>query len=124
MRYRIFSVAVTAAAATIMLAGCSISLTPQILEVSGSDVAVTRRRQDSRPRSGRAREVDCGTDSVKLEVGTSLTCVLTDPGTDLEYDVVVTFTEVTGRRLLRSTSRSPIRRTIRRSPRSIRRRRP
>lgn len=95
MRYRIFSVAVTAAAATIMLAGCSISLTPQILEVPASDIAVTVEDKIE-AEIGSRPEVDCGTDDVKLEVSASLTCLLTDVGTGLEYDVVVTFTEVTG----------------------------
>ncbi len=95
MRSRILSLAVGAAAAAVLLSGCTFSFTPQIPEVAGSDVALAvedklEEEVGSRP------DVDCGDDAVQLEVDTTLTCVLTDPGTDLEYDVVVTFTKVTG----------------------------
>ena len=95
MRSRILSLTVGAAAVAVLLSGCNFSFTPQIPVVAGSDVAVAvedKLEQDV----GTRPEVDCGDDDVPLEVGTSLTCVLTDPGTDLEYDVVVSFTKVTG----------------------------
>jgi hypothetical protein len=95
LRSRILSLAIGAAAAAVLLSGCSISFTPQIPVVAGSDVATAvedKLEQDV----GTRPEVDCGDNEVPLEVGTSLTCVLTDPGTDLEYDVVVEFTKVTG----------------------------
>ena len=95
MRSRILSLAVGAAAAAVLLSGCSFSFTPQIPEIAGSDVA-TSVEDKLEADVGTRPEVDCGTDPVLLEVGTTLTCQLTDPGTALEYDVVVTFTEVTG----------------------------
>lgn len=95
MRSRILSLAVGAAAAAVLLSGCVPSFTPQIPEIDASDVAVAV--EDKLEETvGTRPEVDCGTDPVTLEVTASLTCVLTDPGTDLEYDVVVTFTKVTG----------------------------
>jgi hypothetical protein len=95
LRSRILSLAVGAAAAAVLLSGCSFSLTPQIPEIAGSDVA-TSVEDKLEADVGTRPEVDCGSDPVLLEVGTTLTCVLTDPGTELEYDVVVTFTKVTG----------------------------
>jgi len=96
LRFRILSLAVGAAVAAVLLSGCTnFSLTPQIPEVAGSDVAVAVEDK-LEEEVGTRPEVDCGDDDVQLEVGTNLTCVLTDPGTDLEYDVVVTFTTVTG----------------------------
>lgn len=95
MRSRILSLAVGAAATAVLLSGCNFSFTPQIPEVAGSDVAVAVEDK-LEEQVGARPEVDCGGDTVQLEVGTTLTCLLTDPGTDLEYDVVVTFTKVTG----------------------------
>lgn len=95
MRSRILSLAVGAAATAVLLSGCNFSFTPQIPEVAGSDVAVAVEDK-LEEQVGTRPEVDCGGDTVQLEVGTTLTCLLTDPGTDLEYDVVVTFTKVTG----------------------------
>jgi hypothetical protein len=83
------------AASALLLSGCTFSLSPQVPEVAGSDVAtvVEDRLEDE---VGSRPEVDCGEDAVRLEVGGTLTCELTDPATGLEYDVVVTFTEVKG----------------------------
>ncbi|CAN5378533.1 hypothetical protein BH09ACT4_BH09ACT4_19270 [soil metagenome] len=95
MRSRNLSLVVAAAAAALMLICCTFSLTPQIPVVAGSDVAkVVEDKLEA--QVGSRPNVDCGTDDVQLEVGNTLTCVLTDPGTALEYDVVVTFTEVKG----------------------------
>ena len=94
MRSRNLTLAVTGAATVLLLSGC-FSLTPQIPEVPAADVAsvVADKLEE---QVGTRPEVDCGNNSVQLEVGNTLTCVLTDPGTTLEYDVVVTFTKVDG----------------------------
>jgi hypothetical protein len=95
LRSRILSFAVGAAAAAVLLTGCVPSLTPQIPLVAGSDVAVAVEDK-LEEEVGTRPEVDCGDDDVQLEVTATLTCLLTDPGSGLEYDVVVTFTKVTG----------------------------
>jgi hypothetical protein len=95
LRSRILSLAVGAAAAAVLLSGCVPSFTPQIPLVAGSDVAVAVEDR-LEEEVGTRPEVDCGDDDVQLEVTASLTCVLTDPGSGLEYDVVVTFTKVDG----------------------------
>ncbi|HWM34461.1 MAG TPA: DUF4333 domain-containing protein [Pseudolysinimonas sp.] len=95
MHSRKLALVVAGAAAALLLSGCTFSLTPQIPEVAGSDVAtVVEDRLEE--EVGSRPDVDCGEDSVKLEVGNKLTCVLTDPATGLEYDVVVSFTQVKG----------------------------
>jgi hypothetical protein len=86
---------VAGAAAALLLSGCSFSFTPQIPSVSGDDVA-TAVEDQLEEQVGTRPDVDCGTDAVLLEVGTSVTCVLTDPGSGLEYDTVVKFTKVDG----------------------------
>ena len=95
MRSRKLTLVVAGAAAALLLSGCSFSLTPQIPEVDASGVA-TAVEDKLEEQVGTRPDVDCGTDTVQLEVGTTLTCVLTDPGSGLEYDTVVTFTEVKG----------------------------
>jgi hypothetical protein len=95
VRSRNLSLVVAFGATALLLSGCNISFTPQIPEVPAADVA-TVVADKLEAQVGTRPDVDCGNNSVKLEVGTSLTCVLTDPGTDLEYDVVITFTEVKG----------------------------
>jgi len=95
VRTRILPLVVAGAAAALLLSGCTFSLTPQIPEVPASDVAVVVE-DELEERVGARPEVDCGDDDVQLEVGGRLTCVLTDPATGLEYDVVITFTEVKG----------------------------
>lgn len=95
MRSRILPLVVAGAAVALTLTGCQISFTPQIPEVPGSDVA-TVVEDKLEEQVGSRPDVDCGDDDVQLEVGNTLTCVLTDPESSLEYDVVVTFTEVKG----------------------------
>jgi hypothetical protein len=95
LRSRILSLAVGVAVAAVLLSGCTPNLTPQIPTVAGSDVAIAVADK-LEETVGTRPDVDCGDDDVKLEVTATLTCLLTDPGSGLEYDVVVTFTKVTG----------------------------
>lgn len=95
MRSRKLPALLAGAATALLLSGCSFSLTPQIPEVPASDVAAVVEDK-LEEQVGARPEVDCGTNDVQLEVGNKLTCILTDPGSGLEYDVVVTFTEVKG----------------------------
>jgi hypothetical protein len=96
VRSRNLALVVAGAAVTLLLTGCGgFSFTPQIPEIAADGVA-TAVEDKLEEQVGTRPEVDCGDDKVKLEVSATLTCLLTDPGTDLEYDVVVTFTEVKG----------------------------
>lgn len=95
MRSRNLTLVVAGATLALALSGCTFSLTPQIPQVDASDVA-TAVADKLEEQIGTRPDVDCGNNKVQLEVGTTLTCVLTDPGTGLEYDTVVTFTSVNG----------------------------
>jgi hypothetical protein len=95
VRSRNLTLVVAFGATALLLSGCNFSFTPQIPEVPAADVA-TVVADKLEAQVGTRPDVDCGNNSVKLEVDTTLTCVLTDPGSDLEYDVVITFTEVKG----------------------------
>jgi hypothetical protein len=95
VRSRNLTLVVAGAALAVVLSGCNFSFTPQIPEVDASDVA-TAVADKLEEQVGSRPDVDCGNDKVQLEVGSTLTCVLTDPGSGLEYDTVVTFTEVKG----------------------------
>lgn len=95
MRSRNLTLVVAFGAMALLLSGCNLSLTPQIPEVPAADVA-TVVADKLEAQVGTRPDVDCGNNTVQLEVGNTLTCVLTDPGSSLEYDVVVTFTKVDG----------------------------
>jgi len=95
VRSRSLTLGVAGAALALALSGCTFSLTPQIPEVDASDIA-TAVADQLEAKVGTRPDVDCGNNKVQLEVGAKLTCVLTDPGSGLEYDTVVTFTEVKG----------------------------
>jgi hypothetical protein len=95
VRSRNLTLVVAFGATALLLSGCNLSLTPQIPEVPAADVA-TVVADKLEAQVGSRPDVDCGNNTVQLEVGNTLTCVLTDPGTSLEYDVVVTFTKVDG----------------------------
>jgi hypothetical protein len=94
VRTRILPLTVLAATAALLLSGCGgFSLTPQVRSVEPKDLATTV--EDSLEKEvGSRPEVDCGKDKIPLKPKSSVTCVLTDPATDLEYDVVVTFSKV------------------------------
>lgn len=83
-----------AATAALLLSGCSgFSLTPQVQTVKADDLANTAEKA-LEAKVGSRPDIDCGKDPIPLKVKSSVTCVLTDPESKLEYDVVITFTKV------------------------------
>ena len=85
--------AVTAAAALLILAGCSVSAEAGPT-VSGASVAKTAAKALA-AQVGSTPAIDCGSDDVVVVKGKKITCELTD--TDgLIYDVAITFTSVKG----------------------------
>ncbi|CAN5320156.1 hypothetical protein BH11ACT3_BH11ACT3_03580 [soil metagenome] len=92
MRSRILSLTVLGAVA-LTLAGCTFSLTPQVRTATPDEVAKTS--EDALEKEvGTRPDIDCGQDPIPLKVNTDITCVLTDPTTELEFDIVITFTKV------------------------------
>lgn len=88
--------ALFAASAVALLAGCTFSV--------GVNTAPTVPPEDIEATAAEALEnvtgvlpsIDCGDDDIAVEVDTSITCVLVDPVAGLEFDAVITFTEVSG----------------------------
>lgn len=92
MTNRILSLAVVTVASALMLTACSLSVTPT---VSASKVAETA--EDAlEAEVGIRPDMDCGTEAVKLVDGTTVDCILTDPGSGTEIDAVVTISKVKG----------------------------
>ena len=84
---------VTAAAALLILAGCSVSAEAGPT-VSGASVAKTAAKALA-AKVGSSPNIDCGSDDIVVVKGKKITCELTD--TDgLIYDVAITFTSVKG----------------------------
>lgn len=96
MRDRILPAALLGVIAALTLSACTFSLSPQVRTVDASDVADTAEGALEK-QTGSRPEIDCSAagSSIALEKGSAVTCLLTDPASDLEYDVVITFTEVT-----------------------------
>ena len=84
---------ITAAAALLVLAGCSFTAEAGPT-VSGASVAKTAAKA-LEAKVGSLPAIDCGSDDIIVVKGKKITCELTD--TDgLIYDVAVTFTSVKG----------------------------
>jgi len=84
---------VTAAAAALVLAGCSFTAEAGPT-VSGASVAKTAAKA-LEAKVGSSPAIDCGSDDIIVVTGKKITCELTD--TDgLIYDVAITFTSVKG----------------------------
>jgi len=80
-------------AAALLLAGCtgSISFTVPASTIADKAEDALEEEIGSRP------SIDCGDEkAVKVLNTTSLDCTLTDPATDLEYDVEVSISDVNG----------------------------
>jgi hypothetical protein len=93
VRARILPAVMLGVTAALTLSACTFSLSPQVRTVEGSDVAETAAGA-LEEQTGSRPDIDCGGDAIALEAGTKITCLLTDPASGLEYDVVVTITTV------------------------------
>jgi Domain of unknown function (DUF4333) len=94
VRSRILPIAMVAATAALLLSSCTFSLTPQVRTVQPDDVANTAEKA-LEDQVGTRPDIDCGKDKIPLKAKSSITCVLTDPGSGLEYNIVITFSKVT-----------------------------
>jgi hypothetical protein len=96
VRSRSLTLIPVAALAATLLSGCVFSVgvnnaptvPPEDIEQLAAD--------ELEAQVGVRPTIDCGEDEIPVEVDTSLTCLLVDPGTGLEFDTVITFTEVDG----------------------------
>jgi len=91
-----FLTVVPVAAAAMLLAGCTFSVgldtAPKVApdEIEESAEGALERQTGVRP------DIDCGEEPIPVEEGRSITCLLVDPIAGLEFDVVITFSEVDG----------------------------
>lgn len=77
-----------------LLSGCTFSVgTPTAPRIEPDHVATTAA-DALEEQTGVRPDIDCGEDEILLEKGRSVTCLLVDPVGGLEYDVVITFTDV------------------------------
>ena len=93
MKTRSLPAVILLSAASLLLAGCtgSISLTVPASTIATKAEDAIEAQIDSRP------SIDCGDDTaVKVQNTTTLDCTLTDPATDAEYDVAVSISDVEG----------------------------
>ena len=96
MRSRSLTLVPLAALAATLLAGCTFSVglntAPTVPPEDIASVAADKLEEIT----GTRPDIDCGSEPIPLEDNTSVTCLLTDPVAGLEYDVVLSFTEVSG----------------------------
>ncbi|WP_211116583.1 DUF4333 domain-containing protein [Glycomyces buryatensis] len=79
--------------ATLALSACSFSF--GTASATGEELA--RAATDAlEEQTGERHEVDCGDDSVDLEEGKEVDCVLTEAASGTEYDLTLTITDVDG----------------------------
>lgn len=82
----------------LILAGCSIDYgTSNTTPTTVSADQVAEAAEDAlEEEMGSRPEIDCGSEAVDLDNGSSRTCTLTDPETGAQYDAEVELTDVAG----------------------------
>jgi hypothetical protein len=91
------SLALPVAALTVaLLAGCTFSVGVNTAPTVPPEDIETLAADELEAQTGVRPEIDCGDDEIPVEVDTSITCLLVDPIAGLEFDTVITFTEVDG----------------------------
>ena len=94
MRSRSLTLVPLAALAVTLLAGCTFSVgvdnapTVPAADVEGAAEDALEHQTGVRP------DIDCGEEPIPVEEDASVTCLLIDPVAALEFDVVITFSEV------------------------------
>lgn len=93
MRARSLS-APAALGAVALLAGCTFSVGQSTAPTIDPEHVATTAADALERQSGVRPEVDCGEEPLPLEADREVLCLLVDPVAGLEYDAVITFTEV------------------------------
>lgn len=94
MRSRPLAVVPVAAVALTLLAGCTFSVGTNTAPKVSPEELETLAADELEAQVGVRPVIDCGDDDLPVKANTSVTCLLVDPGTGLEFDTVITFTEV------------------------------
>lgn len=94
MRTRSLSLVPVAVLAVTLLGGCvfnvGMNTSPTVAPEEIEDKAASALED----QTGVRPDIDCGDDEIPVENGTTVTCLLVDPIAGLEFDVVITFDEV------------------------------
>jgi len=81
----------------VLLAGCTFSVGVNTAPTVPAHEIETSAAEELEKRTGMRPTIECGDQGIPVEVDTSVTCVLVDPVAGLEFDTVISFTEVVGR---------------------------
>lgn len=96
MRSRSLTLAPVAALAITLLAGCTFSVGVNTAPTVPPEDIETLAADKLEEQVGVRPTIDCGEEEIPVEADTSITCLLVDPVVGLEFDTVITFTEVDG----------------------------
>jgi len=96
VRSRSLTLILVAALAASLLSGCVFSVGVNTAPTVPPEDIEQLAADELEAQVGVRPTIDCGDDEIPVEVDTSVTCLLVDPGTGLEFDTVITFTEVDG----------------------------
>ncbi len=96
MRSRSLTLIPVAALAVTLLSGCVFSVGVNTAPTVPPEDIETLAADQLEEQVGVRPTIDCGDDDITVEADTSITCLLVDPVAGLEFDTVITFTEVDG----------------------------
>ena len=98
MRSRSLSAAAVVTLAATLLSGCVFSAGVNTAPRVSPEALATAAADELEKTVGLRPEIDCGDEQIPVEEDTTVTCLLVDPATGLEFDTVITFTSVEGSR--------------------------
>lgn len=96
MRSRSLTLIPVAVLAVTLLSGCVFSVGVNTAPTVPPEDIETLAADELEELTGVRPTIDCGDDEITVEADTSITCLLVDPVAGLEFDTVITFTEVDG----------------------------
>lgn len=86
-----------ALSALLLLAGCTFSVGVDSAPTVPPEDLATLAADELEKETGLRPVIDCGEEPIRVKEDTAVTCLLVDPVAGLEFDTVITFTEVEGR---------------------------
>jgi hypothetical protein len=96
VRSRSLTLIPVAALAVTLLAGCTFSVGVNTAPTVPPEDIEELAADELEEQVGVRPTIDCGDNDIQVEADTSVTCLLVDPGTGLEFNTVISFTEVDG----------------------------
>jgi hypothetical protein len=94
VRSRSLTLVSLAVLAATLLAGCTFSVGLDTAPTVAADEIAEAAEGTLEAQTGVRPDIDCGTEPIPVEEGGTVTCLLLDPVAGLEFDVVMTFSEV------------------------------